>query len=32
VLHAQLVSGVNEANAVDQLTGVVLVASGTRPE
>jgi hypothetical protein len=32
VLHAMLVSGVPEASAIDQLTGVVLVASGARTD
>ncbi|MDB4961601.1 MAG: hypothetical protein JWP01_1600 [Myxococcales bacterium] len=32
VLHAQLVSGVPEEAAVDQLTGVVLVASNKSPD
>lgn len=32
VLHAQLVSGLSETSAVDQLTGVVRVAAGARAD
>ena len=32
VLHSQLVRGVSEVTAVDQLTGAVLAASGARPD
>jgi len=32
VLHSQLVRGVPEVTAVDQLTGAVLAASGARPD